>query len=243
MLPPCWTSLKTSWGKKKISKPNYVCPPFPSPLSFSISFFHLLPKQRVSGTQTKWSNLSPQTCPPENFSSSLWLSKGSDISCRGSWNRCDSGQDYCEEEQKETVKKAKNIFFLLLISHTVCQNLTVLNDHIQAPAPSQEDSRSQPRLPGELWAPNGLSAHRCGGCVQWQQWTCSYPEPMWIQWDTLTTITPWLHREPYKDTTPNSAQSGRRLRVAHNTWFHWQTICRFFSNNIVRDEHWIMPKY
>lgn len=61
--------------------------------------------------------LFPQTCPPEKkFSSSLWLNKGSGISCRGSWNRCDSGQDYCEEEQKHKVKEARNILFLLLIS-------------------------------------------------------------------------------------------------------------------------------
>lgn len=243
VLPPCWTRLKTSWGKK-ISQSSYVCPPFPSPLSFSNFFFTYCLNRGWQGLEPNEAIfLFPQTCPPEKFSSSLWPSKGSGISCRGSWNRCDSGQDYCEEEQKETVKKARNIFFLLLISHTVCQNLILLNDHIQAPAPSQEDSRSQPRLPGKRRVPNGLSAHRCGGCVQWQQWTCSYLGPMWIQRGALTIITPCLYRESYKDRTPNTADNGRCLRVTHNTWFHWQTTLRFFSNYIARDEHWRMPKY
>lgn len=71
--------------------------------------------------------LFPQTCPPEKkFSPSLWQSKGSGTSRRGSWNRPDSRQDYCEEEQKDTVKKARNILFILLISHTVCQSLSLM---------------------------------------------------------------------------------------------------------------------
>lgn len=196
-----------------------MCPPFPSHLSFSKFFFTCCLNRGWQGLKLNEAIfLFPQTCPPvKKFSSSLWLNEGSGISCRGSWNRCDSVQDYCEEEQKETVKKARNILFLLLISHTVCQNLILLNDHIQAPASSQEDSRSQPRLPGK-WT---------GSSQMW--WVCAVTivnmfilGTMWIQWGTLTTITPCLHREFCKDRTPNTAENGRCLREAHNTWFHWQ---------------------
>lgn len=128
--------------------------------------------------------LFPQTClPVKKFSSFLWLSEGSGISCRGSWNRCDSGQDYCEEEQKETVKKARNILFLLLISHTVCQNLILLNDHTQAPASSQEDSRSQPRLPGKWWISNGLT----GSSQMWWVYAVTTVN-MFIPWDNVNTV-------------------------------------------------------
>lgn len=178
VLPPCWTSLKKSWGKKKSLNRAYVCPPFPPPLTFFFLYYFctyclnrgwqgLKPNEAIC--------LLPETCPPEKkFSPFLWKSKGSGTSWRESWNRPDSKQDYCEEEQKDAVKKARNILFILLISHTVCQNLSLLNDHIQAPALSQQHSCSQPGLPGEWGVPKGQSAHRCGECAQWWQWTCSY---------------------------------------------------------------------
>lgn len=208
--------------------------PLPPPFSFCT---YCLKRRWQNFNLNEAICLFPWTCPPEQkFSPSLWQSKGSGTSCRGSWSRPDSRQGYCEEEQKDTVKKARNILLPLLIPHTLCQNLDLLNDHIQASSLSQEESRIPPGLPGKL-VPRGHSAHRCGGCN-----SSDDSEHVHILWDNMNTVGySYNHHTPYSH---NTAENGRCLGVAPDTWLHWQTpVRRFWSNGVSRDEQWRMSKH
>lgn len=132
---------------------SFLCPPFFFPLCLNRGWQGLNLNEAMC--------LLPCTCLPEQkFSPSLWQSKGSGTSCRGIWNRPDSRQDYCEE-QKDTAKKARNILFTLPLSHTACQNFSLLAGHIQAPAviaglqePTQASRRiksSQTTVSSQMW--------------------------------------------------------------------------------------------